>query len=206
MTREVDGFVAVNDNIRRPATLDLDELSFPLVTSNAVGAKAPVGTIVATEYGDGLDHITKLTLTAFAVGLSGDAGNLARGALLYTLPAGDIIVESSHINVGLTLADAIQTDTPEVGLGTVACAGEVQATLGAVGATAEDILEGVAVADVAGTAKVNTKPPTAAVPLVIAAASPHTVNLNVADGWANLTAASAITATGSVVIRWKSQP
>ena len=175
--------------------------SADVITSSTPGT--PAASVTAVEYGDSRVRTTVLTLTSFAVGLSGDLTNLARGATLYTFPAGEIIVEGASINVGLTLADAIQTDTPEIGLGTVACAGEAQATLGAVGATAENIMEGVAVANVAGTAKVNTDTPTANVPLVIATGAAHTVCLNVADGWADLTAPAAITATGTVVLNWR---
>lgn len=198
-----DGVYDIGNGASDPRDINLTRhvYSADVITSSTPGT--PAALVTAVEYGDSRVRTTVLTLAAFAVGLSGDNANLARGATLYTFPAGEIIVEGASINVGLTLADAVQTDTPEIGLGTVAAAGEVQATLGAVGATAEDIMEGVAVADVAGTAKVNTDTPTAAVPLVIATAAAHTVCLNVADGWADLTAASAITATGTVVINWR---
>ncbi len=199
----VDGQYDIGNGASDPRDINLTRhvYSADVITSSTPGT--PAALVTAVEYGDSRVRTTVLTLAAFAVGLSGDNANLARGATLYTFPAGEIIVESASINVGLTLADAIQTDTPEIGLGTVAAAGEVQATLGAVGATAEDIMEGVAVADVAGTAKVNTDIPTANVPLVIATGAAHTVCLNVADGWADLTAPAAITATGTVVINWR---
>lgn len=173
--------------------------------SSAVKTGANVGTagtgISAAEYGDGFNHTTALTLSGFNVGNSGDNASLALGALVYTFPAGVIAVNSASLAVGVTLADAVQTDTPEIGLGTVVGSG-VQATLGAVGATSENILEGAATADVAGTVKLVSDIPTANVPLIIAAASAHTVYLNLADGWADLTAASALTATGSIVLNW----
>lgn len=168
-----------------------------------VGAVSTAATTGVVEYGDGYRHTTKLTLTDFAVGTSADDAAKAIGAALYVLPAGAVIVESAYLSVGLTLADAVQTDTPEIGLGNAAASGGANATLGADGATKENIWEGAATADVAGTAKVGTKIPTAAVPLVIESGGGHTIYLNAAATWANLTAASALTATGTVIINWR---
>lgn len=197
----LDDSTILNATASRAAMVDASKR---LRTAANNGAVTTGATTAAVEIGDGERHTTILTLTAFAVGLSGDNANLARGASLYSFPAGEIIVEAASINVALTLADAVQTDTPEIGLGTVPCAGEVQATLGAVGATAENIFEGVAVTNVnGGTSTVATKCPTAAAPFIIPTASTHVVALNVADGWADLTAASAITATGTIILSWK---
>lgn len=162
----------------------------------------PGGTVVATEYGNGHSHLTSLALTAFDAGDSGDNASKAVGALLYTFPAGVIIVDFAHLAIATTLADAIQTDTPEVGLGTVVGSG-ANATLGAVGATSENIFEGSAVANVAGTVFTGTKIPTAGVPLVIPASSAHTVYLNFADAWANLTAESELSVTGTILLGWR---
>lgn len=166
----------------------------------------------AVEYGSSSNHSTVLTLTDFPVGTSGDNANKAIGALLYTFPAGVIAVESAQfIGLGLTADISVTTDTPEVGLGTTVASG-VQATLGAVASTAENISEGGDTTniapDVAGTATINSsKRPTGLSgddgPLVIGEAAAHTVYLNVADGWANVTAAGAVTADGIVVINWK---
>lgn len=194
-----NGSLVSNNIASKAAMLDADKR---LQTAANIGAVVTAATTTAVEYGDGYHHTTKLTLTAFAVGNSADNASKALGAGLYTLPAGAIIVDSAYLSVGLTLADAVQTDTPEIGLGTTVGSG-VNATLGAVGAAAENIWEGAATADVAGTAKVGTKLPTAAVPLIIESGGDHTIYLNVADGWANLTAASAITATGTVVLNWR---
>jgi hypothetical protein len=197
----LDGAVLANSVASKAAILDASKR---LRTAANVGAVTTAATTSAVEIGDGIIHSTILTLAAFAVGNSGDNASLARGASLYTFPTGAIIVESAYMSIGLTLADAVQTDTPEMGLGTTACAGDVQATLGAVAATAENIFEGLAVTNVSGTAKVGTKIPTAGIPLIIAAADSHVVYLNVADGWANLTAPAAITATGTIILNWKS--
>jgi hypothetical protein len=188
-------------------------------TSTALASTPPAGSVgvaqagaVATEWGDQVDHTTVLVLTNFPVGTSGDNANLALGALLYTFPAGIIQIDSSAlVALGVTAAISVTTDTPEVGLGTTQAAG-AHATLGAVAATAENISEGGDTTniapDVAGTATVNSsKKPTVASgddgPLIIPAASAHMVYLNVADGWADVTAAGAVTVSGTVVINWK---
>ena len=78
------------------------------------------------------------------------------------------------------------------------------ATLGAVGATAEDYFEGTATANVSGTHLVGTKFPLAAgIPTVIAIGGEHTIFLNAADTWADLTAGSALTADGTIVLNWR---
>ena len=178
----------------------------PLETANVIsntGTKAAVSTLTVAEAGDSYHHVTTLTLTAFAVGDSADNAALSDGALIYTLPAGAIIVDACSLDVALTLADAVQTDTPELGVGTTVGSG-ANATLGAVGAAAENVFEGTAVANVAGTTPLEAvKQPTAATTLLISAAADHTLYLNVADTWADLTAASAITATGTVRLVWR---
>lgn len=170
------------------------------LTSVHVGA-VPTN-VTAAEYGNAFQHRSVLTLAALSLGTSGDNAAKANGGLLYTFPAGIILVKAAILSVGLTLADSTKTDTPELGLGTVVASG-VNATLGAVGATAEDIFEGAAVADVNGTVFNGLKKPTAApYELLIAAAGAHTVYMNIADTWANIVAESAVTATGTVTLLW----
>lgn len=179
-----------------------------LDASKRIRTNASVGTVetgvTAVEYGDGLHHCTVLTLTDFAVGTSDDDAALAIGGKLYTFPAGAYAIDGVKVNVGLTLADAVQTDTPELGLGTAQASG-ANATLGAAGATTENIFEGTATADVAGTALVSAKNPTAGAPLLVQTSGglAHTLYLNAAVTWADLTAASAVTADGTVTIFWR---
>ena len=173
-----------------------------LVSGKNNGAVTTAATTKVKEYGDGLNHTTVLTLASFVVGTSGDNTSKAIGASLYTLPAGAVIVDNSHVSVGLTLADAVQTDTPELGIGTAVGTGAV-ATIGAVSAGAENIFEGTATANVSGTALVGTKLPTAAVPLIVASGDSHVLYLNAAVAWADLTAPATVTATGTVTINWR---
>jgi hypothetical protein len=154
----------------------------------------------AVEYGDGIMHTTIITMSSVAYTI-GDTAALADGALIYTLPAGALMVTSSYFSVGLTLTTGTPTtDTPEFGLGTVIATGVV-ATLDGT-ATFEDIHTGVASADVAGTALVSALGPTVnAGAFIIPAASAHTVHFNIADTWANVTDTAA-TASGTVVLNW----
>ncbi|MEP0323295.1 hypothetical protein [Bauldia litoralis] len=174
--------------------------TYPATAS--VGAAS--GNATAAELGNSFDHLTILTLADFAIGTSGDGAALALGALLYTFPAGDIIVEYGAFNqFGLTGDISVTTDTPEYGLGTTAASG-VNATLGAVATTAEDILGPFVAADVAGTVADNEGFPYAgAKPMLMRSAEAHTCYLNVADTWADVTAAGAVTGDGIIILKWR---
>lgn len=166
-------------------------------TTSVNGGTAGTG-VTAAEYGNGYQHTSVLTLAATVPAIAGGA-DLAVGNLIYTFPAGEIIAESSYMSVVVQQVDGnIDADTPEVGLGTVIASGVVAV----LSTTFEDILTGQVATDCDGTATVKTAIPTAAVPLVIATASAHTVHLNLADGWA----ASGDTGaglTGTVVLVWR---
>lgn len=157
-------------------------------------------TVVADERTVGDQHFTKLTLTDFAVGTSGDAAALALGALLYTLPAGAVLVEDASVIGALTADISVTTDTPEFGIGNVVGEGAV-ATLGEVDAGAENVAGPFVATNVAG--DTDTDGGVTASFLLIPAADPHTLYFNVADTWANVTAAGAVTFTGVVTLRWR---
>jgi len=163
------------------------------------GSYTNVGTpntgVTAQEMGDDKYHVTKLTFTDLSVGAATGAANLAVGKLLYTLPAGAIVVKAAYMSVALTGAGStIDADTPDVGIGTTIGSGVV-AVLGGTAAF-EDIITGQTAADVNGTATTKTISNQI---LTIEAAGAHTVHLNVADGWAG---AAAFTGTGTVVLEW----
>lgn len=166
--------------------------------------EANVGTaesnITVVESGNAFQHTSILTLASVAATI-GDNASLGTGSLLYTFPAGEIIVDCAFISVGVNLTTGTPTtDTPEVGLGTVIATGAVAVLSGT--STFEDIITGTAAADIAGTATVLTAIPTANVPLVIAAADAHTVFFNLADAWADVDDTAA-TLSGTVVLNWK---
>ena len=173
-------------------------LNGTLQTSTGVGT--PEATVTQSTIGDGRNFVTTLTLTETPL-LIGDGAALASGALIYTLPAGVQFIDYAYMSVGLTATDeANAADTPEIGIGTLIGSG-VAATLGAVDAAAENIIEGSAAADCTGTAEVVADIPTANIPLVRLAADDKTIYLNIADTYANNTVQTA-TLSGTVVLKW----
>lgn len=170
-----------------------------LLCTDNVGA-ANTG-VTAVEYGDGHTHITVLTVSQVDALTLGDDAALSDGYLLYTLPAGAVIVERAYMSMAVTAASAQQTgDTPDVGIGTTIGSG-IQATLDLVAAAAENIITGQTAGDCNGTATVKT---IADQELVIETGGDHTVYFNVADTWGNdsggdLTANIA----GTVVLVWR---
>jgi hypothetical protein len=170
--------------------------SFGTVTTGA--------TTVAAEYGDAFSHVTRLTMTAFAMGTSGDAAALALGAKFYTFPAGAVVVENASLAGTINAAISVQTDTPDVGIGTTVASG-VQSVLSAVATTAENVLGGVTAASVNNGAVVGSSVTGAGslIPLFITTAGSHDLFLNAAVTWANVAAAGAVTFTGVITIRWR---
>ena len=175
-----------------------------LLTSTTIGT--PGSNCTAEEHGDAHHHVTKLTLTSFAVGTGGDAVDKAIGAVCYTFPAGAIFVDGGSVEgIFDQPSHGIITDG-EVGLGTVVGAGAVD-TIAEVGATSGDVMLGRAIATYTlGTTRVTAggNPVTAGGVTVIATgASPRTVFLNLAATWPNIASAEAVTFTGTVTIRWR---
>lgn len=132
-------------------------------------------------------------------------------AKFYTWPTGlNILVEWAAISGGITAAISVTTDTPEVGIGTVVASG-ANATLTT--ATWENLIDGgasgssvdaAAVApDVAGTV-FHKKSLTTVTPIIKASGgAARDLFLNVADGWADVTAAGAVTFTGKIILKWQ---
>lgn len=164
------------------------------LTTKNVGAAA--AGVVATEQGNGAHHRTILAVNTTLPAIAG-GGNLAVGKLLYTLPAGAIVINRAYMSLAITQTEAhINADTPDGGLGTVIGSGAV-ATLDGT-ATFENILTGQTFNNCTGTAEVKT---VADQELVIEAGAAHTVHFNVADGWAADGDAAALL-TGTVVLDW----
>lgn len=153
--------------------------------------------VTATEYGTSRHRVTRLTFSGLTLGASTGAADAAFGELLYTLPAGAVVVKAAHMNVALTgSGETCDADTPDMGLGTTVGSGNV-ATLNLVASgAAENILTGQTVNNLTGTAEVKTVGDQV---LAIEPTGDHTVYLNVADGWAG---ACTVTATGTVAIEW----
>uniref|UniRef100_A0A6C0E813 S-layer family protein n=1 Tax=viral metagenome TaxID=1070528 RepID=A0A6C0E813_9ZZZZ len=164
-----------------------------LLTTSNTGA---TGTnVTAVEHGTSRLHLTVLTLTNVDLGAIASAADQAKGVLIYTLPAGAIIVKHSYMSVGLTNADGtINGDTPDIGLGTAMATGAVNVLGGT--PQFEDVLVGQTAANVTGTATVKTTIPQ----LIIESGDDHTIYLNIADGWAG--SDTSVKANGSVVLEW----
>lgn len=182
-----------------------DILSGPAVTINNESLTADnVGAVntgvTAVEYGDGRNHVTTLTVSQADAITCGDNAALCDGYLLYTLPAGAIVVKSAYISLGFTAASTQQAaDTPDGGLGTTQ-GSAVQATLNLDDAACENILTGQTFNNCTGTAELKT---VADQILVIEAAGDHTVYFNIGDTWADDTGGD-LTAdiAGTVVLEW----
>ena len=166
-----------------------------------------VGTgVTAVEYGDAYHHTTVLTVSQTnAAGLvTGDNVALASGYLLYTFPAGAIVVHNAYMSMGITATVEQAADTPDVGLGTTIGVGAV-ATLDT-NPGFENILTGKTATNSSGTATVgqdicNSTGATGG--LNIGAGNPHTVYFNIADTWADDTSADlSVDIAGTVVINW----
>jgi len=179
------------------------------ITGNVSAAKglctANIGAVntgvTAVEYGDGYNHITVLTVSQVDALTTADTAAIADGYLLYTLPAGAIVVDYTYMSMGITTTAEQQGDTPDVGIGTTIGTGSVATLDGTAGF--EDLITGqLGIGD--GTAEVITLIPTAGAPHVIAVGDAHTVHYNVADTWANDTSAD-LTAdiAGTVVLVWR---
>jgi hypothetical protein len=153
--------------------------------------------VTAEEYGDGYLHTTKLTLAMTDAFTVADNAALACGAKLYTFPTGIIVVHAAALEVGVTLAEDTTQAAAELGLGTVVGSG-ANATLGAVGATCENILGPVTPSACDGTLSKIGK----ASGLYLADAA-NAVFLNLAATWAD-TAGTDLTgdAAGNIHLVW----
>lgn len=166
--------------------------------------------VTATEYklaGDdqGSVRMTNLKIAADTViGAVADTSAIARGVLVYTFPAGQVIVKRVYGDLGLDVDETnYDEDQPEIGLGTLIASGTV-ATLGEVDAAAEDIWGPHVAAGCDTKATAADAGQFITVPnLIIAGADAHTVHVNIADTWANGTGTPDVTVeVGRFVIEW----
>jgi hypothetical protein len=171
------------------------------LNSDNIGTVAGA-TVVATEYGDGMHHITILTLTDFIIGAPGAGANLAIGAKFYSFPAGVHAHQISRWNLGLTQG-GVTSDTPDMGLGSVVGAGAI-AVLN--GGTMEDYITGQTWAVALDGTLQATAPLGAKAGINTGISLNDTgdvkdVFLNAADGW-NAGVTGNLTASGTIVLIW----
>ena len=172
-----------------------DTPTFAGVKTNANVGTAATGS-TAVEYGDGYEHTTVLTVDTTLPAIAGGA-DLAIGKLVYTLPAGAVMVRAAYVSVSITQTEGnITADTPDVGLGTTIASGAVAGLSGT--AAFENIMTGQTAADCDGTATVETVTSS----LDIESGDDHTIYVNVADGWA-ASGDTAALLSGTVVLHWQ---
>lgn len=205
----------------------LDELNSPLETAEGVmspaerkmealanltllpeeaaitGAAEVIDGMTVEHHFDGAVHRTRFTFDDVDIGTQGDNANLASGTKIFTFPASlPITVLQSALSGTLLGTGSVLTDTPEVGLGTTLASG-AQATLGAVAATAEDLCGPFVAASINNGAVGGLN--AASGIKKIAAGGTKTVHFNIADGWADVTAAADVKFTGFVELVWVAQ-
>ncbi len=163
-----------------------------------IGTEAAITGLTVAEYGNESFHKTVLTLDEVAIGSATGAAALGFGELLYTLPAGACIINSSKINLSLQGGGVVDADTPVGGLGTVIASGAVSVLSGT--ATFQNIMTAQTFNDCDGTAEVKTALSTSSpFSMIIETADAHTVHFNLACTWAG---ADDITASGTITIDW----
>lgn len=179
------------------ATEDYADEAAASATERGTDGVAATG-VTAVESGIGHYHTTVLTVDTVLPDIAGGAA-LSVGKLLYTLPAGAVIVNSANMNLSITQTDGnITADTPDGGLGTVIGAG-ANATLNLT-AGAENILTGQTFNDCNGTAEVKT---VADQVLVIESGGAHTVYFNAGATW-SADGDDAAALAGTVTLNWVS--
>lgn len=173
--------------------------AFGLGASN-VGA-VPTG-VTAKEYGDGRNHTTVLTIAMTDAVTVADNAALADGALIYTFPAGDVVVNGATFNVAVNHdSGASAAGAGEMALGSTQSSG-ANATIGASASTDESFAGPLASVDTADDG-VFTAGAASGNHVAVLAAGAHTVYLNIADTWADVTGTALDSdLAGTVTINW----
>ena len=161
---------------------------------------ANVGTagtgVTVVEYGTRFWHHTELTLAITLPDIPSGNNDFSLGNIIYTLPAGAIVVHSCQMSLGITHSEGnINADQPDGGIGTVIAAG-ANATLNLTSG-AENILTGQTFNNCTGTVELKTVQTS----LVIETVDAHVVHFNVADAF-HTGGDDAATVAGTVILEW----
>jgi hypothetical protein len=158
----------------------------------------------ASEYGNAYLHTTVLGISKIAGLTLADNAALADGHLIYTLPAGAIILNTAYMRVVVTNAEH-NGGACELGLGTLAATGAI-ATLTT--AAQENVLTGYASTIGGNTQALDCCNATGSIgglliPTTDAGNISHNIYINIAGTWAN-TAGTALDAdiSGAVILNW----
>lgn len=207
-----DGAAKAGDNIwntTQAAINVYDGAAWQVVNvPSTVGTVTTTATTAVEEYGSGIDHFTKLTMTSFSLGNTADNASLGIGAKFYTFPAGTILVRDVTLVGSLTAAISVTTNTPEIGIGSVVASGAVSVLSGT--ATFEDYIDGNAsgtggdtvAPDVAGGAFYKSSSFTSNILVKTSGGKSRDLFLNAAAAWNDVTAAGALTFTGVITLNW----
>ena len=196
-----------NDDRSEDMLVTVDEtlaaimLLVPDVDATIGAAPGTPGTGVTASHqsGDGVHYVTTLTLTNVSYTVAGAAAE-AIGSLVYTFPAGVHAHKVTNINVALQGGGTVDTDTPEIGVGSVIATGAVAILSGT--PTFEDYITGQVAADCNGTATVKMTAATAGYGTGISlneSGDAKTLHLNIADTWAG---ADTVLASGTITFEW----
>ena len=157
--------------------------------------------VSSQEFGNTYQHTTVLSIEKAAALTLADNASIGDGHLIYTLPAGNIIVNNAYMVMLVTNAEH-DGETLEAGLGTTTASGAVSVLSGTAGF--ENVLTGQAGTVGIVTSGMDISNSTSGIGgLLIPAASAHTVYFNVAGAWAN-TAGTALNTDiqGAVILNW----
>ena len=196
-------FIYRNDDGRDDSFTVTESVAYITSTTGGSGSPNTAGTAAANwtavEYGDGVVHRTVLTRDTSLVQAVAAAG-LCFGDLAYTFPEAAISIEAATLE--FTVSAPLSTVTPEIGLGTVIGDDSSEITIGAAGATQEDIIDGTAMSAItsAGTVEAYALEAEADVDFHDGTAAAASVNFNCAGNWAeteNITFSSI-----TVTLKW----
>jgi len=176
----------------------------------AVAGTVGASTVVAEEFGSTVEHVTKLTLTAFAMGTVPDNASLAIGAKFYTFPAGTIMVENISWVGSILGTVSVLTATPEFGIGSTIGLGAVSVLSGT--GTFEDYMDGntsggtngtTVAPDINGTTFYKVGRNNLDYVIKTSGGAARDLFLNAAAAWSDVTTAGTLSATGVITIRWR---
>ena len=178
--------------------------------SGSAGTVTTPSTTAVVESGDGINHLTKLTMTSFALGTCPDNASLATGNKFYTFPAGAILVTDISWVGSLLATVSVKTATPEFGIGSAIGAGAVSVLSGT--GTFEDYMDGntsggtngtTVAPDINGTTFYKFSRNNLGMIIKTSGGLSHDLFMNVAAAWSDVTAAGTIAATGVLTIKWR---
>jgi hypothetical protein len=168
-----------------------------------LGSAAAGVTVASTDnLGSAYNKVTRFNLTGFTIPVAATADE-AVGRALYTFPLAGVtgvVINSVVTDVVLNGTGVVDTDTPEIAVGTTIATGAV-ATLGGT-PTFTDVVSILALGAVDGGPLATDNRVTSsnfAAPAGVA----MTAYLNLADGWAGT---DTITCTGTVTVNWSVFP